>query len=241
MIPGGPLTSRKFQSLDRIVSRVKAISRWHIENRILRLYLRPEYSGKVAREGNWIVPEEILGSSSICYCAGVGEDLDFELMLVSRFDANVYAFDPTPRAIQFVRKIVSGAGKLQFLPLGVWSRDETLRFYAPENPEHVSHSVVASTSSRSYFDAPCRRISTLMSEHGHNKIDLLKMNIEGAEYEVLQSLLSDKLYPRAICLTFEGSSALRQAILWTRRLRLCGYQLAGLQQWAATFVRLSAS
>lgn len=199
--------------------------------------LRPEYAGRVTRQRNWVIPEEILSSSSICYCAGVGEDIDFELMLIERFGAHVYAFDPTPRAIQYVNKVAVGIDNFKFFPVGIWSSDETLRFYAPDNPAHVSHSVVDSNSNRPYFDAPCKKISTLMADLGHNYIDLLKMNIEGAEYEVLQSLVNDKLYPRAICLTFEGQSALVQAVQWSKKLRCYGYELAGLHRWAGTFVR----
>ena len=226
-------------AVGKIINRVREISRWHIECRLLRMMLRPEYTGRVTQQGNWVIPEDILSPSAICYCAGVGEDIDFELMLIERFGTYVYAFDPTPRAIEHVNKVASKIDKFRFLPVGIWSSDETLRFYAPENPTHVSHSVVDSNPNRPYFDAHCKKISTLMSELGHDNIDLLKMNIEGAEYEVLQSLVNDKLYPRVICLTFEGRSALVQAVQWCKKLRSRGYELAGLCQWAGTFVRKS--
>ena len=76
-----------------------------------------------------------------------------------------------------------------------------------------------------------------MKELGHAEIDLLKMNIEGAEYEVLQSILEDRIYPRIISLTFEGQSPFMKAISWTKRLRQAGYELAGRKSWAVTYVR----
>ena len=32
--------------------------------------------------------------------------------------------------------------RFRFMPVGLWSEDTTLRFFAPRNPKHVSHSVV---------------------------------------------------------------------------------------------------
>jgi hypothetical protein len=87
-----------------------------------------------------------------------------------------------------------------------------------------------------YFDAPCKKLSTLMKESGHAHIDLLKMNIEGAEYEVLKSMMADGIRPMVIALTFEGQSAFVDAIRWTARIRKYGYEFAGLNRWAATFV-----
>ena len=48
--------------------------------------------------GSWIVPTALLSADAICYCAGVGEDVTFDLGLVARFGCRVWAFDPTPRA-----------------------------------------------------------------------------------------------------------------------------------------------
>ena len=48
--------------------------------------------------GGWITPMHLLNSTSICYCAGVGEDITFDLGLIERFGCHVFAFDPTPRA-----------------------------------------------------------------------------------------------------------------------------------------------
>jgi hypothetical protein len=75
-----------------------------------------------------------------------------------------------------------------------------------------------------------------MKELGHARIDVLKMNIEGAEYEVLKSMMADNIRPTVIALTFEGNAAFVDAIRWTAKLKKYGYQFAGLNRWAATFV-----
>ena len=35
--------------------------------------------------GGWIVPVNLLGSRSICYCIGCGEDISFDLGLIEAF------------------------------------------------------------------------------------------------------------------------------------------------------------
>ena len=87
-----------------------------------------------------------------------------------------------------------------------------------------------------FFDAPCKKLSSLMREFRHDRIDLLKMNIEGAEYEVLETMLSDGIHPIVIALTFEGDSAFIKALRWTMQLRQSGYRVVGVNRWAVTFV-----
>jgi FkbM family methyltransferase len=216
--------------------RVRAFSRWHLEAPVLQLLLQRTYEGQLIQLSHWRIPADLLGPESICYCAGVGEDLEFEAELLTRFDSLVYAFDPTPRAIRFAEHRMKHEPKFIFSPVGMWSEDTALRFYAPTNDQYVSHSVLRDGMSGEYFEAPCRRLATLMKERGHGRIDLLKLNIEGAEYEVLRSMLADRIRPRVLTLTFEGAAAFLDAIRWTRELTRYGYRFAGLTGWAATFV-----
>jgi hypothetical protein len=78
-------------------------------------------------------------------------------------------------------------------------------------------------------------------ETTHSELFLLKMNIEGAEYAVLESLLRDGIFPRIIALTFEGSWALLRAASWTRTLKSRGYSVCGVYGWAVTFLLETAA
>ena len=221
------------------------VRRYHIEARLLRWRLRPDFRGEVetvdadtsSSVAWWEVPSGYLNAASICYCAGVGEHIGFELGLRDRYDSLVIMLDPTPRSVQFIAAREDDDPKLQFEPVGLWSSDETLRFYMPHDARHVSHSVIEGEGRDEYFEAPCRTLRTLMQERGHDRVDLLKMNIEGAEYEVLESLLRDEIYPEIICLTFEGQGAFSRTLRWTQRLRDAGYALVRFHAWAFTFAR----
>src|SRR3546814_5498841 len=108
----------------------------------------------------------------VCYAGGVGEDVTFGLGIIDRFGWQVFAFDPTPRAIAYVADHAKEVKKFHFMPVGLWSEDATLRFYAPRDPTHVSHSIVNLQETESYFEARCRSIASLMAELGHDRLDL---------------------------------------------------------------------
>jgi len=143
--------------------------------------------------GGWITPTALLKEGAVCYCAGVGEDITFDLGLVSQLGCTVYAFDPTPRAVRYAQHHGRNTPGFRFFPVGLWDRDEVLRFHAPSNPEHVSHSVLNLQRTDEFFEAECRSLPSLMRENGHQRIDLLKLDIEGAEFKVIDSIIENHL------------------------------------------------
>lgn len=217
------------------MERLKAIIRWHVQKPLLRAALRPDTHFEVVMFADTIMPTGVITQNAICYCGGVGEDVRFEQLLIERFGALVWAFDPTPRSVKFVEREPLPE-QFHFVPVGLWSEDTTLRFYAPANPNYVSHSVEGPQGGTTFFDAPCRSVPSIMRELGHERLDLLKLNIEGAEDRVLEGALEEGVRPRVITLTYEGRRAFRKALSWTRRLRREGYHLLGVRSWFVTYL-----
>ena len=139
--------------------------------------------------GGWVVPQTLLNQDSICYCGGCGEDISFDLGLIERFNCQVYGFDPTPRAIAYVNDKIQGVDAYHFFPLGLWNQKDTLKFYVPQNESHVSHSLVNLQKTEDYLEVEVERLRVLMERCGHSQLTLLKIDIEGAEYEVLKTIL----------------------------------------------------
>lgn len=46
-------------------------------------------------------------------------------------------------------------------------------------------------------------IKNIMKLHNHDHIDLLKIDIEGAENVVLDQMLDDEIYPKYLCVEFD--------------------------------------
>ncbi|MCY7334533.1 MAG: FkbM family methyltransferase [Pseudanabaena sp. CAN_BIN31] len=153
--------------------------------------------------GGWVIPKSLLDSDSICYCVGCGEDISFDLALIDQIGCDVFGFDPTPRAIQFVKQVAGNNTKYHFFEVGLWDKDDTLKFYAPRNSDHVSHSLLNLQGTEDYFMAKVRRLNEIMQEHNHKKIDLLKIDIEGAEYKVIDSIIEDGLDIKILCIEYD--------------------------------------
>lgn len=93
--------------------------------------------------------------------------------------------------------------KIKFHRFGLWDNNETIKFYAQKNKEHISNSAVNLQKTDSYSEADVKSIDSIMEELGHTQVDLLKLDIEGAEYKVLDSILNLKLYPTVLCIEFD--------------------------------------
>ncbi|MBP1465733.1 FkbM family methyltransferase [Candidatus Chloroploca sp. M-50] len=139
--------------------------------------------------GGWTICPDGLTASSLIYSFGVGEDTSFDLELIAQYGVEVHAFDPTPKSIAWVQSN-SWPDRFHFHPIGIGSSDRMAFFFPPDDPSHVSHSILPRRNAAS---APTQvqlfRLKTIADMLGHQQIDLLKMDIEGAEYEVITDLL----------------------------------------------------
>lgn len=59
------------------------------------------------------------------------------------------------------------------------------------NENHVSGSIVeySHLDTHNSIEVPMRSFADILSELGHDRIDVLKMDIEGSEYEVIPAIL----------------------------------------------------
>jgi FkbM family methyltransferase len=177
-----------------------------------------------ARSGVWTVSTAGLGPDSVVYSVGVGDNVAWDLALIERFGVTVHAFDPTPACVGWVGR-QSLPTAFRFHPVGVAARDGVARFRAPRRgfnylPAGVDEAAAAA--------APVRRISTLMRDLGHDHLDVLKLDIEGGEYEVLDDLLREKLPVEQLLVEFHHnfrSIPFARTEGAVRALSAAGYQL----------------
>lgn len=189
--------------------------------------------------GGWYVPVEWISPHSVCYLAGVGEDITFDLGLIQATRCQVHAFDPTPRAARHVATAAQGVAAFHFHEVGLWSDETVKRFYAPRDPRHVSHSLVNLQKTETYFDAQCRPIDAIMRDLGHDRIDLLKLDIEGAEHEVIASMLAGGIRPGIVAVEFDQPVPYRRMRDTFKKLLSSGYAFVKMDNLNLTFVQRS--
>ena len=82
--------------------------------------------------------------------------------------------------------------KFKFFDFGLGSTTGPVVFYLPKNTEHVSGSLVqqVNVDEKQAITVQMKSLADIAQDLGHKKIDILKMDIEGAEYHVVESLTS---------------------------------------------------
>lgn len=152
------------------------------------------------RSGVWTVIPHGLGPDSVVYSFGVGDNLAWELAMIDCFGLTVHAFDPTPASVAWVARQPLPE-PLRFHPVGLAGHDGALRFDLPRRGSRFNFRPSAAGASTS-IEAPVARLSTLRSQLGHARIDVLKMDIEGGEYDAIDDLLACGVLPRQLLVEF---------------------------------------
>ncbi len=144
----------------------------------------------------FFVCEDKLTNSSIVYSFGVGENISFDLELIKKYGLTVYGFDPTPKSIRFVNDQPKQVNYI-FCPYGLSTTDGHMTFFLPENSNKVSGTFYNRWKyNESIFkpiEVPVKKFSSIIKEFNHTRIDILKMDIEGAEYDVIDDILNSTI------------------------------------------------
>jgi FkbM family methyltransferase len=179
--------------------------------------------------GGWFIPKKCnLNENSIIYSGGVGEDMSFDILLNGKYDCNIFLIDPTIKAINhfkefqdyytnnipfkgniqtdyynIINPIKPNLNKFFYENIGLWNKEDNLKFYKQNIKSHVSQSVIEDMFGNEYDIIPVNTIKSIMNKYNHNRIDLLKLDIEGAEINVLNNMIDDKIFPKYLCIEFD--------------------------------------
>lgn len=195
------------------------------------LFLSAEIHAPKVRLGNdgaaWCVLTDVLTTNSVVYSAGIGEDISFDVELIKRFGVHIHAFDPTPRSLAWLKsqKLPEGFEPHEY---GLADRDGAMTFLPPEDANHVSYTSILDGRTGVPTEAPVQRLSSIMTALGHSMIDLLKMDIEGAEYSVIEDILSSHTPVRQLLVEFHHSwphIGVQRTQAALKQLRLNGYRI----------------
>ncbi len=101
-----------------------------------------------------------------------------------RYGASVIAFEPGPMYVAEMRRRLGDGTKVRIVPVGLGARDQR----ASLELEGPGSRVVDTHGSDDAAEIEIRDVAAVLSELGVERIDLLKVNIEGGEYDVLDRL-----------------------------------------------------
>jgi FkbM family methyltransferase len=169
----------------------------------IRVEVRKRKSWYGNKYGGFYVVPELLDKDSIVYSFGIGEDISFDLDIINNHGCRIFAYDPTPRSIEWISNQDLPAN-FQFQPYGIDCIDKESVFYLPKNKSFVSGSLSLNEfiDEKEKIIVPVFRLKKLMEENGHDHINILKMDIEGAEYDVLEDIINSGISVQQILVEF---------------------------------------
>lgn len=206
-----------YRKLNKTILHV--LGRWVLRPRASQLPLTRLGSGP----GGWAIPAACLDASSICYCVGVGLDASFDFALAQQYGCQVHSFDPTPSSVAYMEQARYDRSRVHFHALGVWDADTELRFYYPVADDELL-SVYDLKGTGKYVVCKCQRVSSIMRDLGHDRIDLLKLDIEGAWRRVIRNLVDEKIRIPVLCVELDSPTSLRLALWTIHSLRSIGLE-----------------
>jgi FkbM family methyltransferase len=187
---------------------------------------------------SWTFCPDGLNVNSVIYSGGVGPDVTFEHGLVQQFGCNVILFDPSPPGLETMSKPENKLPQFKFHPVALAGKCGKLNFAPPLDPggsSWFSHAAGART-----LEVPCVDLSTLLQQNNHTHIDLLKIDIEGAEYDVLDDLLKRRLPVNQVLVEFHHGILhgirRRQTIRAICKMLAAGYRLIDQEGGNHTFL-----
>ncbi len=185
----------------------------------------------------WTIHPAGLIPKSIVYCGGIGSDISFEHELVKHFGCDIVLYDPSPTGAKTMALPENQIPQFHYFPVALTARKGKLKMTPPQPGED---SWFPRNDDSATIEVPCTDLQSLMQQNGHDHIDLLKMDIEGSEYEVIDDLLKRRLPIGQICVEFHHAllpgyrrSQTIRAIL---KLRAHGYKLVSQDGENHTFI-----
>lgn len=151
---------------------------------IRKLCLDIEYHGSDAC--GWNIAQSSLSNKSVVVDIGLGEDISFSKSIIEKYGLTVHGFDPTPRAINYIKTL--NQQHLILYEYGIGTKRGIAKFYLPNNQNHVSGSIIREQHlGLNEVQVNLVTIGDIFGILNCTKIDLLKLDIEGAEYDLFES------------------------------------------------------
>jgi FkbM family methyltransferase len=188
--------------------------------------------------GGWTIPRGAVGPESVCFCAGAGIDVSFDVALAERLGCRVVTIDPTQEAAEHFARVAGHVARARFVPVAAWSADGELEMFTAADPTHRTLSSDDLQATGRSVTVPCRTLPSLMRELGHARVDLLKLDVEGAEYELLDQV--DELGVSVLCVEMHPTRGVRAGERAFRALHAAGFRLVAETDGDFTFRRAPA-
>jgi FkbM family methyltransferase len=127
-----------------------------------------------------------LNENSLVFDLG-GYEGKFTDRIYHKYKCNIYVFEPMRKYYESLCSTLSFIDKIKIYDFGFSDKTETIKIFHSNDASSL-HKI-----SNSYESIKVQKISDFIINNNITKVDLLKINIEGSEFEVLNDLIENKL------------------------------------------------
>jgi FkbM family methyltransferase len=175
--------------------------------------------------GGWIVTDAI-DEGWTCYCVGIGHDVSFEQALLAQ-GARVRSVDPVEEFVDYALETLGDEPNFAAVRAAVASSDGPIRMQKHHEPVSSSLSSAELYDSSDHLEVPGKTVSALMTAFADERVDLLKLDVEGAEYDLIPQLDLRGLGVQVFATQFHHNGSVRDAKRLIRLLADQGYRFVG--------------
>ncbi|GAB0497638.1 hypothetical protein MMPV_008975 [Pyropia vietnamensis] len=184
--------------------------------------------------------------NGLVYTVGVGRNIRWDEAMIKEFNTTHHGFDPTPRSTSFFLDTPSRLPPgFFFHPMGLGVTDGELAMELPDgNTDSFVPSALGLAGGKRHVTVPVRTLSTLLANSGHSWVDVLKVDIEGAEGDVVQSwadagstIPADQVLLELHGRYFPGATGRTFATTVVQNMQRCGFTLFYQTHFEYSFVR----
>ena len=184
---------------------------WHPVYQVLLLLFQAAFSesylikkNMFIQVGNYKIRKISQKSSPIIYSFGIGSDISFDKSVKNLFNVPIYMYDPTPNVAKFMKNFEKDK-QLIFKNEGLYIKEKKLKLYKSSNKKKLNASIYPIHEDKRNFSlVQFRTLESFMKLNNHDRIDILKMDIEGAAVDVLDHMIHEtKIRPKQIITEIE--------------------------------------
>jgi FkbM family methyltransferase len=200
--------------------------------------------------GGWWIMSSAIRKNPLLIDCGLGNDISFTTAFLQQFGGRAIGIDPNPAAIEYCTQ--HSPPGMEIRPEAFWTKaGDTLTFHLPrpvsqlpKGADGVSGSLIASHTyaGDSALQVRTTSLDEILQAAHLTECDVLKLDIEGAEYEVLNDLCATGKVRMARQLLIEfhhhcTSHTLQDTLDAVAKVQSCGFNLCHTEDRNYIFLR----
>lgn len=172
---------------------------------------------------NFLFSHELMTSNAIVIDVGCSYQAEFSVAMIERYGARAIAVDPTSKHRSALARLADRyPDRFRHVPWAISAHNSTTTFLESTTnesgslmPDHVN----AIRDDLTRYEVTTVTPTALLEHLGLDSADILKLDIEGAEYELLRNVREDDLAPfRQIFVEFHHHAVQRYSVVDTRQI-----------------------